>query len=283
MVDFVKKRIIDYLAYLLGGVLISISISCFAAPNDIAAGGFSGIATLLNYLFRVPIGISVLIMNIPIFIIGGRHFGGRFIIKSLIATVIMSIFIDLSSLFLPIYTGDSLLSAIFGGVLSGTGLAVIFVRGATTGGVDIIAKIINSRFPFFSMGRLILVLDAVVVIAAALVYRNIESGLYAVVMIFVQSKTIDWIVYGMDKGKVLLISSQNYREIAFEIMNKMHRGVTILQAKGAYTDKTMPMIMCAVRPFETSSLHKIVKSIDSHSFIITLEAGEIIGEGFREL
>ena len=279
----IKKIFADIPLYLAGGALVAVSISCFAAPNDIAAGGFSGVGTLLNYLFSLPIGLTVLIMNIPVFIVGGRRFGGMFLMKTIIATALLSLLIDLAAVFLPHYSGDRLLSALFGGVLSGFGFALVFMRGATTGGVDIIAKLINLRYSHISIGRLIMILDAVVVAASAVVYGNIESALYAVVMIFVQSKAIDAVLFGMDKGRVLLINSREHERIAQEIMEKMHRGVTVISAKGAYSKQNQPMILCAVRPYESAALRAIVREIDKTAFMVSLDAGEVVGEGFKEM
>lgn len=278
-----KKLFADIPMYFLGGMLVAVSISCFAAPNGIAAGGFSGVGTLLNYLFSLPIGLTVLIMNIPVFIVGGRRFGSIFLIKTVIATALQSLLIDLAAFFLPHYSGDRLLAALFGGVLSGLGLALVFMRGATTGGVDIIAKLINLRYSHISIGRLIMILDAIVVAAAAVVYRNIESALYAVVMIYVQSKAIDAVLFGMDKGRVLLINSRKHEQIAQQIMDKMHRGVTVISAKGAYSNQNQPILLCAVRPYESAALRAIVREIDKTAFMVSLDAGEVVGEGFKEM
>ena len=278
-----KKIFADIPMYFLGGMLVAVSISCFAAPNGIAAGGFSGVGTLLNYLFLLPIGLTVLIMNIPVFIVGGRRFGSIFLIKTVIATALQSLLIDLAAVFLPHYSGDRLLAALFGGVLSGLGLALVFMRGATTGGVDIIAKLINLRYSHISIGRLIMILDAFVVAAAAVIYRNIESALYAVVMIYVQSKAIDAVLFGMDKGRVLLINSRKHEQIAQQIMDKMHRGVTVIGAKGAYTKQNQPILLCAVRPYESAALRAIVREIDKTAFMVSLAAGEVVGEGFKEM
>ena len=278
-----KKLFADIPMYFLGGMLVAVSISCFAAPNGIAAGGFSGVGTLLNYLFSLPIGLTVLIMNIPVFIVGGRRFGSIFLIKTVIATAFQSLLIDLAAVFLPHYSGDRLLAALFGGVLSGLGLALVFMRGATTGGVDIIAKLINLRYSHISIGRLIMILDAFVVAAAAVIYRNIESALYAVVMIYVQSKAIDAVLFGMDKGRVLLINSRKHEQIAQQIMDKMHRGVTVISAKGAYSNQNQPILLCAVRPYESAALRAIVREIDKTAFMVSLDAGEVVGEGFKEM
>ena len=278
-----KKLFADIPMYFLGGMLVAVSISCFAAPNGIAAGGFSGVGTLLNYLFSLPIGLTVLIMNIPVFIVGGRRFGSIFLIKTVIATAFQSLLIDLAAVFLPHYSGDRLLAALFGGVLSGLGLALVFMRGATTGGVDIIAKLINLRYSHISIGRLIMILDAFVVAAAAVIYRNIESALYAVVMIYVQSKAIDAVLFGMDKGRVLLINSRKHEQIAQQIMDKMHRGVTVISATGAYSNQNQPILLCAVRPYESAALRAIVREIDKTAFMVSLDAGEVVGEGFKEM
>lgn len=278
---FLKKLSLDLFYFILGGVIVGVSISCFAAPNNIAAGGFSGIATLINHLFNLPIGTVVIILNIPVFVLGARVFGRNFLFSSLIATLFMSVSIDLCEKLLPKYYGDDLLSAIFSGVLSGFGFSLVFVRGATTGGVDIIAKVINRKYRHLSMGKMIMMLDAFVVVMAIIVYRNFESALYSIVLIFVQSRTLDSVLYGADKCKVLLISSKKYNLIAKDILQNMKRGVTFINAKGAYSGDSIPLILCAVRPFEVALIHRIIKATDESAFIVTMDAGEIVGEGFK--
>ena len=279
----ILSYIINLLFYVAGGALVAVSVSCFLAPNNIAAGGLTGIATILLYLFKIPIGITVMVLNIPIFLLGARKLGMRFLCNSLIATAAMSVLIDVAAAVLPTYTGDRLLACIYGGVLGGLGLGLVFMRGATTGGIDILAKLVNIKYPHLSMGKLIMALDALVIIAAAIVYWNIENALYAVITIFTQSRVIDSLIYGADKGKVLLITSKKYREIADNIMTKLHRGVTILEGTGAYTGHESRVIFCAVRRPETAAVEKIIKSTDDHAFIVTFEAGEILGEGFRRI
>ncbi|MBQ2676332.1 MAG: YitT family protein [Clostridia bacterium] len=278
-----KKSFIDIFTFILGGTLVAVSVSCFTAPNSIAVGGLTGAATILFSLFSIPIGTTVLLLNIPIFIVGAHKLGAKFLYKTIIATVIMSALIDVFAVFMPTYTGDTLLASVYGGVLSGVGLALVFTRGATTGGVDIIAKLVNIKLPHFSMGKILLMLDAIVVIAAALVYQNLESALYAVIAIFAQSRVIDSIIYGADKGKVLLINSKKYELIAREILNKMQRGVTILNGVGAYTNQPSKIIMCAVRTHQAAQVHRIISDIDKTAFVVTFEAGEILGEGFRKI
>lgn len=278
-----KKFLSDILFYFTGSALVGISISCFSAPNFIAPGGFSGIATLLNYLFNLPIGSVILIMNIPVFCIGAKVFGKKFLYKSLIATVFMSAVIDVAEIILPKYTGDRILAAILGGTLSGFGLVLVFLRGATTGGIDIIAKTINLKYSHISIGRIILLLDIVIASASAVVYGNIESALYAAVLIFVQSRAIDGVLYGTSRCKVLLVSSVKYHMITEEIMQKLGRGVTVIDAAGAYSKKDMPLIFCAFRPYEAASVMAIIKNVDKSAFVVMLDASDVLGEGFNPL
>ena len=254
----------------------------FCAPNDIAAGGITGIATIVNMLTAAPVGVVVIIINIPIILIAARKFGAKFLISTAFATASMSVMTDLAATFLPVYSGDKLLCAVFGGVLLGTGLALIFMRGATTGGVDVIAKIINMRYPHFSMGVLIMLLDAVVIVLAAIVYRHIENALYATVAIYAQTKAIDFIVYGAERGKIVMINSKKYDDITNEIMHGLHRGATLIKSQGAYSKSDGNIIFCAVRAYEAAKLHRIVREKDKDAFVVTFDAGEIKGEGFSK-
>ncbi|HCC35001.1 MAG TPA: YitT family protein [Ruminococcaceae bacterium] len=266
-----------------GSAVFAASVTVFSAPNEIAPGGLTGIATVLNYLFAWPIGTAILIMNIPVFLIGAAKLGIKFLAKTLFASVLVSVFIDLFTALIPAYTGNPMLAAIYGGLLSGTGLALVFLRGGTTGGADIAAKLISLKFPHISVGRIFLILDLCVILFATAVYRNVESGLYAIIFIFVSSQLVDRILYGADKGKIMLVISGRSKEIAGEIMLKLSRGVTLLKASGAYTGEDKQVLMCAVRLSETARLHTIVKSLDRDAFIIVADAGEISGEGFKPI
>ena len=273
-----KSKRLDILFFVLGGFLVSLGISVFNAPNDIASGGFTGIATILNSLFNIPIGTTVLILNIPVFIIGANRYGLKFIYKSIIATMIMTVLIDIVAYIIPFYKGEKILCSVFGGLLTGVGLGIIFLRGATTGGVDIIAKIIREKFSCFSMGSIIMFLDAVVIVASAIVYRNIENALFAVVSIFVQTKSIDTILYGGDKGRLILVKSEHCEEIIEKSKVMLGRLPTFLDN----VSEKRNILLCATHRYDAARFHNIVKSIDESAFIVTMEAGEIFGEGFNE-
>lgn len=278
----IKTVIIDYVFYTIGAVIYAMSVDVFTAPNNIAPGGLTGIATMLNHLFVTPIGTTILILNIPLFIWGAKEIGLSFLWKTIFATVVTSIAIDVLGIFLPGYYGDTMLAALFGGVLSGFGHALIFMRGATTGGTDIIARLMNKRFPSFSLGKIILIADVVIIILAAVVYKSLESALYALISIFVSTKLIDAIIYGTNigTGKMMFIISPKYKEISNGIMENIRRGVTRIKSVGGYSCIEGEVLLCAVRRQEVYKTYDVVRSIDPHAFIIVGDAGEITGEGF---
>ena len=281
----IKDFLIDGVFFIVGSFIFAISVNTFTAPNNIAPGGLTGAATMLNYLFNVPIGMVILVMNLPIFIWGFFEVGYRFILKTIVATILSSVIIDLTVDILPKYQGDMLLTTVFGGLLSGFGLALIFVRGGTTGGTDLMANLISRRVRHLSLGRLILIIDMVIVVISAFVYKNFESPLYATIVIFITSKVIDTVLYGTDigSGKMIFIISQKNEEIAQRIMDDIGRGVTELRSRGAYTKKEGEVLLCAVNRQEVYKVYDIIHSIDPDAFTIVGEAGEISGEGFKEI
>lgn len=276
-----KNLLADAAVLLLGSLLYAASVNIFTAPNDIAPGGLTGIGTMLHHLFGLPIGTVMLVLNLPLFFLGGKILGWNFLSKTVAATLLVSAAIDVSAPWTPAYTGNPLLAAIYGGVLSGAGLAFIFLRGGTTGGTDVAARIIRHYRPHFSMGRLILILDLFIILAAGLVYQNVDSALYALIAIFASTMLIDNILYGAQMGKIIYIVSDHSRELAQAITTRCQRGVTLLDAQGAYSGAEKPMLFCVVRRPEVARLRKVVFETDPHAFVVIGEAGEIIGEGFQ--
>lgn len=277
-----QETAIDFVYWIAGCFLYATALHLFLAPNHIAQGGVTGAATLLNYLLpKVTIGQFVALLNVPLFLVAWKFLGLKFLVRSGIVTILLSIVIDITALFIPKYNGNLILAAVFGGVLSGAGLSLIFLRGATSGGTDVLARLLRLKWPHISMGRVILMADMCVVTAAGFVYGNLESVLYAAVVVFISSKVIDYIMYGTGNGKLLMVITLHAREIAAEVTKQMHRGVTILPVQGGYTGEDKNMIICAVRSSEVARLSKIIRSIDEAPFIIVSEAGEILGEGFK--
>ena len=278
----VKNYAIDLLFYIIGSIIYSIAIPMFIAPAHISPGGFTGVALILNFLIHIPTGLTILLLNIPLIIISYKKFGKHFIVKTAIATVIVSVILDISEKFISPFEGDIILSALFGGILIGLGLGLVILRGATTGGVDIIGKLINSKYPHISIGRVILIGDAVVLLLSAICYRDFSGALYSVITIYITSVVLDLVLYGADKGKLIYIITDSGNEISKRILGEISRGVTKIEASGAYTGKKKEILMCAVRRQEAALIHTLVKNIDENAFIIVCEAGEIMGRGFKE-
>lgn len=275
------KLLKDLAFYYVGSLLSAIAINAIISPNKISPGGVAGVATLLNFLFKVPVGFAVLVLNIPILIAGFKKLGGVFIVRTTLVTLFLSLNLEITVYILPSLIMDKILAAIFGGVLSGLGLSLVFLRGATTGGVDIIAKLITARRPHFTVGKIILALDGAVIVIAAICYRNIDTALYSIVSMFAASYLTDTFLYGADKGKIVYAITSKPDEICKAINERMKRGATRLSAIGGYTGQRRELIMCIVRRHEVSGVYGIINEHDDAPFIVVSEAGEIIGEGFK--
>ena len=277
-----KTEGMDFLAFAVGGALYALSVNYFLSPNQIAPGGATGVATILHYLLQWPIGVVILGINLPLFAWGLIRLGFRFLSKTIAATVLMTVLIDATAPFLQGYTGDKLLAALFGGMLSGAGLGLVFWRGATTGGSDLAAKLLCRLFPTLSLGKIILLLDLIVIASSAVAFKNIESALYAVVSIVVSTRVIDAILYGwgIGNGKMMFIFSTKNHEIAQAIIQRLERGATLLKSKGAFSGAEGYALLCAVRRPEVYKVRDVVKELDPSAFIIIGEADEITGEGF---
>lgn len=281
-----KDLILDLVFLVVGTFLFALATHCFTAPNNIAPGGITGAATMLNYLFDINIGLAAFLMNVPILFLAWKFIGTKFCLKTLVSILLFTVFTDYVTPFIPVYTGGEqarMLAAIFGGILNGAGLGMIFSRGFTTGGTDIISSLIRLRFPFFSTGKVLFAVDLVVVAVSAFVYKNIESAFFAFISMYVTSKGIDAIVYGGDKGKLVLIVSNHSEEIVKNILENIGRGATFLKASGAYSKDDKNVIMTAIRPSQFYKLKKLVKAIDPMAFMIVSEASEVAGEGFKKI
>ena len=287
----VRELFLDLVICFAGSIIYAISVTFFTAPNKIAPGGITGISTVLHYLIGTPIGIMILILNIPLFILGLRFIGGPFMIKSILCTALTSFAVDGIDALLVIlkpygiqpYHGNDILVALYGGVLSGAGLALVFLRGATTGGTDIASRLLKLKFAHISMGRMMMTIDAVVIIFSAVVFRSVDSALYAMIAIFTSSRVIDSILYGSDTGRMAVIISRCNDEIARTILRDMHRGITVLKGRGFYTGEERDVLICAVRRAQAVRIRQIVRRGDPTAFIIMCEAGEVIGEGFKPI
>lgn len=280
----VKQIVIDFLYYTIGSLLYAVSVNCFSAPNNIAPGGITGLATVIHYLLpAAPMGLTILLLNIPLLITAWLVLGRTFAVRTLICTLLSTAIMDTSVSLLPIYTGDMFLVSVVGGVLAGVGLGLIFLRGGSTGGTEIVARLLERRFPHVPVGRLMLAVDAVVIVIAALVFKTVESAMYAVVLTFVSSTLIDTLVYGGLGGKLVLIFSKQQERIAAEILQTLHRGVTKLHSRGGYSGEESEVLLCAVSRTQMYPLRRLVAGIDPTAFLIITSAEEVWGQGFRAM
>lgn len=268
--------------WVIGCSLYSIGVCCFAVPNSIAQSGFTGIAVIVNHLFLLPVGIVNLALNIPMLILMWIFLGRQLVARTLWVTVILSTALDVFGAIMPTYTGDKLLASLFCGILEGAGLGLITITGATSGGTDIVARLIHKKWKFITIGKVVLVADALVIISNMIVFRSIESGLYAIITIFASTRLIDSMVYGTGNGKMLMIITDKPEEISKAIITSSHRGVSIVPVVGAYTGENKNMLICVARRHEIPGIIRTAKAIDHKTFIIVSEANEILGEGFNQ-
>ncbi len=284
-----------YLWIIIGSILTALAINIFLVPYKIAPGGVSGIATVIYYLSneRFPVGVTMLALNIPLFLLGMRFIGGKFVVRTLFSTVFLSVVIDLSEPYTMAFVDKYLhqmnmpsdpnlmLYSVFGGFLMGVGLGLVFRSGATTGGTDLAAKIVHHFIPHITVGQILLFIDTGVVVLAAVVFQSFQLGLYAIITLFVTSKIIDALVEGVNFAKTVFIISDKSDEIAQKIMKDLDRGVTALKGTGMYTGMDKKVLLCVLQRGEIPTLKEIVKSVDERAFVILTDIREVLGEGFQ--
>ncbi|MEK4484836.1 YitT family protein [Psychrobacillus sp. FSL H8-0484] len=269
----------DYLYVIIGAAIIAVGFNVFLLPNQIASGGVSGISTILKGVFGWEPGIVQYAFNIPLFIAGLFFLGARFGIKSLVGTLTLPAVVLATSSWEP-WTDNPLLGALFGGIAVGLGLGIVFRGGASTGGTDLAAQIIT-KYTGFSLGTSVLLIDGLIVISAAFVF-DIEKALYALIGLFVTTKTIDIVQLGFSQSKMIYIITNKQDEIRDAIYKEIDRGVTKLPAFGGYTNKERPIIMVVAYQTEFTKLKHIVRVIDPAAFVIVSDAYEVLGEGFKK-
>ena len=273
----------DSLLIIIGTIVYAVGLYYFVEPSNTAPGGVSGIALLVNYCTGFPIGTMSALINLPLLILGLIFLGKEFILKTLLSVASFTVIYDyiLTPLQVPVYDGERLMACIFGGVVTGIGLGIAIYAAGSTGGTDIISKLLHQKFPHLQLGRLLMFVDLVIVFASIIVYRSTESALYAIIVIYANTQMINLVVYGGDSGRLLYILSDHYREITNAILSTIDRGVTLLDGEGGYTGENKKVVMCALRKTEYHKVKRLVHSIDPHAFIIVAESYEVMGEGFK--
>ena len=272
----------DYLWIALGSVLYSLSFDWFYVPNQIGFGGLTALGMILNHLSpAVPIGTVVLILNIPIFILGWKFLGGHTLVSSLFAMAATSVLVDLISAVYTFPPMDPMLAAIFGGVSLGLSLGIIFSKGATTGGTDLIARLLKLPFAWLPMGKLLLVVDLSMLLAVSVAFRSMESAMYGIIALYISTMVMDMVLYGLDQSKVAYIVTSNPRPLAAEIDKQLDRGTTFLHGEGSFTGQDRLVLMCAFKQRQIVPLKALVHEMDPEAFIIVCNAHEVLGQGFR--
>ena len=271
----------SYAVITLGSLLYALAYNIFYAPNLVAMGGLTGLGQVINALIPVlPVGTTVFVMNVPLFFLGWKYIGGHLLVSSLYAMTFSSFAIDLLDMVYQFPPMDTMLAGIFGGALLGLGIGLVFSKGATTGGTDLIARLLKLKFAWLPMGTLVLIPDFVVIALAAIAFGRVESALYGIVSLFVTTKVMDTVLYGLDSSKVAYIISDSCREITDAVI-AMDRGATILHGEGAYSGDEKKVLMVAFKQKEIVPLKEKVNEIDPHAFLIVCDAHDVLGEGFR--
>jgi len=261
--------------------LYGAGICCFLEPASIAPGGVSGISIMVNFLTGLPIGITSILINIPVLIAGYIFLDKKLIKNTVFALVLTSAIIDyiITPLF-PVYSGDRLLGSVFGGIFMGIGLGIIFSCGSTTGGTDILSLLMKKKFPNLRMGIAMLIIDCIILAFSMLVFKDTESGLYGIISLYCSTKLIDFFVYSGDRASLVFIISKETEKISSAIMNSMNRGVTLLDATGGYSGNKNKIIMCVVRRQEFPVLKQITLEADETAFLTAANSENVFGEGF---
>lgn len=270
----------EYIMIIIGCIFMAIGTSLFLLPNQLSSGGFAGIATIIYYLFKFPLGIVMLVLNIPLFIIAFVRVGKETTIKGIFGTVMLSTFIDIVDKYKPL-TEDRILACVYGGIFMGIGTAVVLKANASTGGTDMLSYIIRSFFPHFRSANLIVVIDIIIVLLNVLAFREVEIGLYSAIAIYIMGKMIDIIFEGVYFTKSMFIVSNKYKEIAEKIGNGLDRGSTAIYARGMYSKEKKMILWCVGSRTETAKIKEIAKEIDPSAFIVISNAREAWGKGFK--
>lgn len=285
-----------FMVTLIGSILAAFSLSFFIIPYKIVSGGASGLSTIIFYITngRLPVGVTIILINIPLFLLGYKKIGRSFLIHSLFGMLSLSLFTDLFSQLtkhlkysVPMFIGfeagvpDLLLYSLFGGMLMGAGLGIVLSVSSSTGGTEIASKLIERKFPWIPMGKIMLIIDASIVIIASVVFESLSLGLYALACIYISSKTIDAVLEGFAFARAAFIISSKNDEIANRIINEINRGVTIFKGIGVYTGEPRDTLFCVVDRRQFPQIKALVKEIDKKAFVILTDVREVLGEGFK--
>lgn len=277
----IKRVILEILGTILGSFVMALGVSLFLLPNQLSSGGVAGIATITYYLLNIPMGIMILLVNIPLFLVSILKIGKYFFVKSIIGTVTLSFFIDVLDKFKPL-TNDRFLACVYGGITLGIGTAILLKVNSSTGGSDLVSYLAKKYRPTVQSGNIIVIVDIIIITLNMICFREIEIGLYSAIAIYLMGKMIDILFEGIDFTKLMIIISDKNEEIYEQIKNKIERGTTGIYGKGMYTGKEKLILMCAAYRNDVAKIKVIARKIDPKSFIVITNSREVVGQGFEK-
>lgn len=280
----IVRKIVKYLMIMLGALIYAVAFQFFMFPNAIVAGGVTGIAMIINAITHWPVGVMIITMNVPLFLISWRHFGLEYMLASLLGMGLSSVLVDLFAVSDFVATTDPMLAAIIGGVIKGVGLGIIYYQNGSTGGIDIVIKFLRQRYNHINFGTIMLIIDAAIVVAYALVLDQYQSAMYSIIAMYVVTKVVDLFLYGIDNSALCYIISDQSGELTNLILSgHVHRGVTILEGEGAYSHEKKHVLMCVVKRTQLPELRRLVKSVDERAFFVVTDAKNVFGKGFESI
>lgn len=284
MKTMLKKEGKNLVLLLVGILIYDIGTHAFVEPAQVAPGGAIGVALLVNHLTNLPIGMMTMATNIPLLILAWFYLSRRFAVTTAVTTALSSLVLDvLVAPLCPVYTGDRFLCSLYGGVVIGVGMALIFLAGTTTGGSDILGYLLQKKRPQMSIGRALLLVDGIVLVVSIFVFGNIDAALFGLVTLFAQTKVIDGIIYGGEVSTMATVVTKNPEAIAERVIVDLDRSATLLKAQGAYSKEDTTLLLCTVRKSQFPRLKRIIYEVDPDAFMMATETSEVLGFGFKEL
>ncbi|MBR3963110.1 MAG: YitT family protein [Oscillospiraceae bacterium] len=267
---------------ILGSLVFALGVNVFTTPNEIAPGGVTGIATVLHSITNLQMGTLTFLLNVPLVILGLLVIGKRFTLSTFRTLIILSLITNFTEAFLPVYTENALVASIFGGAAIGIGMGIIFLRGSTTGGTDILGRVLLRYFQHIPLGKILLAIDFVIVTFAGIYYGTLDAALYALVSVYVTERAMDSVLYGFNETRIAHVVTEHPTEVAKRVMDETERGITYLHGEGGFQRDEKLVIMCAMPSRQFAKFKRIVLEVDHAAFIMVAPASNVIGEGFKE-
>jgi len=275
-----RRIAFDIIKIIIGTIIMAVGINLFLVPNQLSSGGFSGIGTIIYYIFEFPVGTTILILNVPLFLIAYFKIGRKFFIRAIIGTLLLSYFLNLFQGIKPL-TNDRFLAFLYGSVVVGIGTAIVLKASGSTGGTELLANIIKAYRPITKTGTLIVIFDTIIVLTNTIFFKDIEVGLYSALVIYIMGKILDIFFEGIDFAKMLIVISPKWEEISKKINKELRRGTTALYGKGMYRKEEKNILLCIMSRAEAREARMLIEKIDPSAFIIISNAREVYGEGFK--